>query len=81
MRSKIAPMNKGAKMLRRHRALLLNWFRAKKQFSSGMVEGLNARAKLTNRKPYGFRSYRATEIASYHALGASSVPKTTHDFG
>lgn len=32
MRAKIEPMKKVAKMLRRHRPLLLNWFRAKKQF-------------------------------------------------
>ena len=50
MRSKIAPMKRVAKMLRRHRPLLLNWFKAKKQFSSGVVEGLNTKVKLTTRK-------------------------------
>jgi transposase len=80
MRSKIAPMKKVARMLRRHRALLLNWFRAKKQFSSGIVEGFNTKAKLTTRKAYGFRTYHAAEIALYHALGALPVPKTTHEF-
>ncbi|MEQ6340947.1 MAG: transposase [Gammaproteobacteria bacterium] len=33
-RSKIEPMKKVARMLRNHRALLLNWFRAKEQLSS-----------------------------------------------
>ena len=80
MRSKIDPMKKVAKMLRRHRPLLLNWFRAKKQFSSGIVEGFNTKAKLTTRKAYGFRTYHAAEIALYHALGALPVPKTTHEF-
>ena len=80
MRSKIEPMKKVARMLRRHRPLLLNWFRAKKQFSSGIVEGFNTKAKLTTRKAYGFRTYRAAEIALYHALGALPVPKTTHVF-
>jgi hypothetical protein len=28
-------------MLRSHRELLLNWFRAKKQISGGIVEGFN----------------------------------------
>jgi len=28
---------------RQHRPLLLNWFRVRKQFSSGIVEGFNAR--------------------------------------
>ncbi len=80
MRSKIEPMKKVAKMLRRHRPLLLNWFRAKKQFSSGIVEGLNTKAKLTTRKAYGFRTYKAAEIALYHALGNLPVPITTHEF-
>ena len=34
-------------MLRAHRALLLNGFRAKGQFSSGVVEGFNTKAKPT----------------------------------
>ena len=80
MRSKIEPMKKVAKMLRRHRPLLLNWFRAKKKFSSGIVEGFNTKAKLTTRKAYGFRTYKAAEIALYHALGVLPVPVTTHKF-
>jgi transposase len=80
MRSKIEPMKKEARMLRRHRPLLLNWFRAKKQFSSGVVEGFNTKAKLTTRKAYGFRTYHAAETALYHALGALPVPETTHEF-
>ena len=73
-------MKKVARMLRRHRLLLLNWFRAKKQFSSGIVEGFNTKAKLTTRKAYGFRTFHATEIALYHTLGELPVPKTTHEF-
>jgi len=80
MRSKIIPMKRVAKMLRRHRPLLLNWFRAKKQYSSGIVEGFNTKAKLTTRKAYGFRTYHAAEIALYHALGALPVPETAHEF-
>ena len=80
MRSKIEPMKSVAKMLRRHRPLLLNWFWAKKQFSSGIVEGFNTKAKLTTRKAYGFRTYRGIEIALYHALGDLPVPKSTHRF-
>ena len=80
MRSKIEPMKKVARQLRRHRPLLLNWFRAKGQFSSGIVEGFNNKAKLTTRKSYGFRTYHAAEIALYHALGALPVPKVAHEF-
>ncbi|WP_172807247.1 transposase, partial [Endozoicomonas ascidiicola] len=56
-----------AKTVRRHRPLILNWFRAKKAYSSGIVEGLNTKIKLTTRKSYGFRTYRCAEIALYHA--------------
>lgn len=80
MRSKIEPMKKVARQLRRHRPLLLNWFKAKGQFSSGIVEGFNNKAKLTTRKAYGFKTYHATEIALYHALGALPVPKVAHEF-
>ncbi len=60
MYSKIDPMKKVARMLRSHRELLLNWFRANKAFSSGVVEGLNNRAKLSIRKAYGFRTFNGT---------------------
>lgn len=73
-------MKKSARTLRAHRALLLNWFRAKKQFSSGAVEGFNNKAKLTMRKSYGFRTYRAAEIALYHTLGDLPEPKIAHTF-
>lgn len=80
MRSKIAPMKKTARMLRTHRPLLLNWFRAKGQFSSGIVEGFNTKAKLTLRKAFGFRTFHAFEIALYHTLGALPEPEFTHKF-
>ena len=80
MRSKIDPMKDIARSLRNHRPLLLNWFRAKGQFSSGIVEGFNNKAKLTTRKAYGFRTYHAAETALYHALGALPVPEMTHEF-
>ena len=63
MRSHIEPMKKVAKMLRAHRPLILNWFKAKGQISSGAVEGFNNKAKLTTRKTYGFRTFHAAEIA------------------
>jgi len=80
MRSKIEPMKKVARMLRRHRPLLMNWFRARGQLSSGVVEGFNTKAKLTVRKAFGFRTYHAMEIALYHTLGALPEPESTHRF-
>ncbi len=69
IRSRIEPMKKFARTVRTHRELLLNYFRARKQFSSGVIEGLNNKAKVTMRKSYGFRTFRCTELALYHVLG------------
>jgi transposase len=80
MRSRIEPMKKIAKMLRSHRELILNYFKAKKVLSSGIVEGLNNKAKVTMRKSYGFRTFRATELALYHTLGKLPEPELTHRF-
>ncbi len=80
LHSQIEPMKRVARMLRGHRDLLLNWFRAKGQLSSGVVEGFNAKAKLTTRKAYGFRTFHAQEVALYHALGALPIPQFTHRF-
>jgi transposase len=63
MRSKLEPMKRVARMLRGHRGLLLNGFRAKGPLSSGVVEGFNTKAKLTTRKAFGFRTYHALQIA------------------
>ena len=78
MRSRIEPMQKVARMLRGHRELILNWFRAKKAFSSGVVEGLNGKAKLTTRRAYGFKTFSTLELALYHNLGALPEPVTAH---
>jgi transposase len=80
MRSRIEPMQKVARMLRGHRELILNWFRAKKAFSSGVVEGLNAKAKVTTRRAYGFKVFKTLELALYHNLGALPEPDTAHKF-
>ena len=80
MRSKIDPLKKVAKTMRNHRELILNWFIAKKEFSSGVVEGLNNKIKVTMRKSYGFRTFEATQIALYHALGKLPEPKPAHRF-
>ena len=80
MRSKLVPMKKAAKMLRAHRPLLLNWFRAKGLISAGAVEGFNGKAKLVMKRAYGFRSYRTLEVALYHTLGDLPELKSTHRF-
>lgn len=80
MRSKLEPIKKVAKMVRKHKPLILNWFKAKKAFSSGIVEGLNLNVNLATRKAYGFSSLECAEIALYHQLGRLPIPPTTHEF-
>lgn len=82
MRSRIEPMKKVAKTLRNHRLLILNWFKARGLIALGAVEGLNNRLKVITRRAYGFRTYRATEVALYHALGKLPDPQdlSTHRF-
>ena len=80
MRSRIEPMKKIATMLRAHHPLILNWFKAKGLVSSGSVEGLNNKARITTRRAFGFRTYEAAEIALYHTLGELPEPKFTHRF-
>jgi transposase len=80
MRSRLDPLKKVARSLRKHRPLLLNWFRAKGTISAGIIEGFNNKAKLTMRKSYGFREYETIELALYHQLGNLPQPEFTHEF-
>ena len=80
MRSRLGPMKKVAKMLRSHKDLILNWFHAGGELSSGPVEGLNNKAKLTMRKAYGFRTIKCLKIALYHQMGGLVEPPWTHRF-
>ena len=80
MRSRLEPMKKVARMLRAHEPLILNWFRARGEISSGAVEGLNNKIRVVTRRSYGFRTYKAMEIALYHNLGRLPEPESTHTF-
>lgn len=80
MRSRLEPMRKVARMLRAHEELLLHWFRAKGEISSGAVEGLNNKIRVVTRRSYGFRTYKAMEMALYHTLGRLPEPVSTHRF-
>jgi len=80
MLSKIEPMKKVAKALRKQKPLILNWFKARKEISQAAVEGMNNKSKLTIRKAYGYRSFKIAEIALYHTLGKLPEPKFTHRF-
>jgi transposase len=80
MYSKIKQIQKVAKMLRRHKEDILNWFRISPRISNAVVEGFNNKVKLVMRQHYGFRTFQAFEIALYHTLGALPEPQLTHRF-
>jgi len=81
MRSRIEPMKKIARSLRKHRALILNWFEARdRHVSLGAVEGLNNKEKVVMRKSYGFKTFEAAEVALYHTLGKLPEPPSAHRF-
>ena len=80
MRSRLEPMKRVARMLRSHRELLGNYFRAHKLYSSGVVEGLNLKCNLVRRRAYGLRTFKALEVALYHNLGQLPEPDIAHTF-
>ena len=57
------------RMIRRHEPLILNWFHARKAYSSGVVEGLNRKINLTTRKAYGYRSFEVQKTSLFHTMG------------
>jgi transposase len=80
IRSRLEPMQKVARMLRSHQPLLMNWFRAKGELSSGPVEGLNNKIRVVTRRSYGIRTYPVMELSLYHNLGRLPEPEATHRF-
>jgi transposase len=80
MRSKLEPMKKVARMLRSHEDLLLNYFRAKRQYNSGVVEGLNNKARVSLAHGYGHRSSEILKLVLYHALAKLPEPPSRHKF-
>lgn len=80
MRSRLDPFKKFVRTLRQHEDLLMNYFKAGKLYSSGIVEGLNLKVKLGTRKAYGYRSFEIMKTALFHELGDLPEPKFTHRF-
>ena len=80
-KSRLKPIKAFVKTLRRHEDLILNWFRAKKRFSSGVVEAMNRGAGLVSNLARGFRNPEIRRIALFHALGDLPMPpEYTHRF-
>lgn len=80
LQTHLEPMKQVARMLRKHKPLILNWFAADGKLSSGAVEGMNLKANLTVRKAYGFRTTDGLQTALYHTLGKLPEPVLTHRF-
>jgi len=80
MRSRLEPIKKFVKTIRAHQPLIMNWFKAKKAYSSGIVEGMNRNVNLVTRKAFGFRSYEVLKIALFHTMGHLPEPKSAHRF-
>jgi transposase len=79
-RSRLKPLKTVAATLTQHREVLLNYFRAKKAISGGVIEGLNNKVKVTFRRSYGFRTDKAREFALFHVLGKLPEPELIHGF-
>ena len=78
--SEIGPMIKVGEMLEKREELILNYFRAKKEYNSGIVEGMNRKVNLTTRKAFGYRSYDILETALFHQLGELPERQFDHKF-
>ena len=77
LQTDLEPMKKVARMLNKHKPMIINWFKAKGRLSSGAV---NLKAKLTMRKAYGFRTLKCLQIALYQELGKLPEPEYLHRF-
>ena len=76
-------MKKVARMLRPHEELLLSWFRAKGEISTGTVEGLNNKIRVVTvvtRRSYGFRTDDAMEMAFITRWDDFPNPNQPKDF-
>ena len=80
MRSKLEPIKKFVGTVRAHEELILNWFKARKEFSCGAVEGMNRKVNLITRRGYGYRSFEVLKVVMFHTLGALPEPERTHKF-
>jgi len=80
MRSRLKPIKKFVGTVRRHEDLMMNWFEAKKVYSSGAVEGMNRKLNLITRRAYGYRSYDVLKVALFHTMGHLPEPTSAHRF-
>ena len=80
LRSRLEPIRKVARMMRSHHDLLMNYFRAKREYNSAVVEGLNNKARVALCRSYGHRSFEVLQLVLYHNLGDLPEPEFIHRF-
>jgi transposase len=80
MRSRLEPIKKFVRMIRKHQPLIMNWFKAKKLYSLGIVEGMNRKINLVTRKSYGFRNYEVLKLSLFLTMGDLPEPEFNHRF-
>lgn len=80
MRSRLQPIKTFVRTLREHQPLIMNWFKAKKAYSMGVVEGMNRKINLVTRRSYGFRSFDVLKVALFHTMGDLPEPEFAHKF-
>lgn len=80
MRSRLEPIKDFVRTLRKHEPLIMNWFKARKEYSLGIVEGLNRKINLVTRRAFGFRSFEVLKIALFHTMGQLPEPEFAHRF-
>jgi len=80
LQTDLKPMKKVARMLRKQKPLILNWFKVKGRLSNSAVEGMSLKVKPTMKKSYGFRTFKCLHISFYQELGKLLKPMYSHKF-
>lgn len=76
--SRLKPMQRFVKMLKRHEVDLFNWFDHK--INNGIAEALNNSAKAISRRSRGFRTEETFSTLLMHCMGGLQLPQTVHTF-
>lgn len=73
IRSRLEPIKKKAKMLKRHLERILNWFRT--GATTAVSEGMNNKIQTIKKKAYGFRNVqRFINLIYFHCAGLDLFP-------
>jgi len=78
MYSRLKPLKKFVKMVRRHWDGILAWVRV--PISNGAVEGMNNNAKAISHRSRGFSSVDTFSTMLMHCMGDLPMPELSHSF-